>query len=65
MWHALESAMQQADGPRRSISKATVRRVAVFAKPHTKTIVEARATGAGPPSAAHTAARHSTATADE
>src|SRR5688500_7422318 len=32
MWYALESAMQ--DGRRRSVSRATVRRVAAFARPH-------------------------------
>ena len=37
-WAALRSAMQN-DGGRRSVSRDTLRRVAVFAKPHTPTIV--------------------------
>jgi ATP-binding cassette, subfamily B, bacterial len=39
MWHALESAMQQADSPPRSVSRKTLRRVATFARPHMRTIV--------------------------
>jgi ABC-type multidrug transport system fused ATPase/permease subunit len=37
-WAALRSAMQN-DGGRRSVSRDTLRRVAVFARPHTPTIV--------------------------
>jgi ABC-type multidrug transport system fused ATPase/permease subunit len=37
MWSALESAMQE-DGTRKSIRRATVRRVAQFARPHARTI---------------------------
>ena len=37
MWSALESAMQQ-PGDRRAISRATLRRIAVFARPHRRTI---------------------------
>ena len=37
MWTALESAMQDT-GERRSIDRATVRRVATFARPHARTI---------------------------
>jgi ABC-type multidrug transport system fused ATPase/permease subunit len=37
-WAALRSAMQN-DGGRKSVSRDTLRRVAVFAKPHTPTIV--------------------------
>ena len=39
MWMALESAMQQDGKHRRSVSRETVRRVAVFAKPHMRTII--------------------------
>jgi ATP-binding cassette, subfamily B, bacterial len=39
MWHALESSMQQADSPPRSVSRKTLRRVATFARPHMRTIV--------------------------
>jgi len=38
-WMALESAMQQAQTDRRSVSRATVRRVGEFARPHRRTIV--------------------------
>src|SRR5688500_13745844 len=38
MWMALESAMQQ-DGSRKSVDRATVRRVAAFARPHRRTTV--------------------------
>jgi ABC-type multidrug transport system fused ATPase/permease subunit len=38
-WMALESAMQQGQIDRRAISRATVRRVAQFARPHRRTIV--------------------------
>ncbi|MET0627530.1 MAG: ABC transporter ATP-binding protein [Acidimicrobiia bacterium] len=37
-WSALQSAMQDAQ-PRRAITRATVRRVASFARPHARTIV--------------------------
>jgi ABC-type multidrug transport system fused ATPase/permease subunit len=37
MWMALESAMQQG-GPRRPVTKETLRRVAAFARPHARTI---------------------------
>jgi ABC-type multidrug transport system fused ATPase/permease subunit len=39
MWMALQSAMQSDGGPRRSVSRTTLRRVASFARPHTRTIV--------------------------
>ena len=39
MWSALESAMQQSDRRARSVSRATLRRVAVFARPHRRTII--------------------------
>ncbi|MGH8886767.1 MAG: ABC transporter ATP-binding protein [Egibacteraceae bacterium] len=39
MWMALESAMQQDGGRRRFVSRATLRRVAAFARPHGRTIV--------------------------
>ncbi len=39
MWMALQSAMQGEDGPRRPVSRATLRRIASFARPHTRTIV--------------------------
>ncbi len=39
MWMALESAMQEDGGPRRSVSRATLRQVAAFARPHRRTIV--------------------------
>ncbi len=39
MWSALESAMQQGQTTRRSVSRATLRRVAAFARPHRSTIV--------------------------
>jgi len=38
-WMALESAMQQAHTDRRSVSRATVRRVGEFARPHRRTII--------------------------
>ena len=38
MWMALQSAMQE-DGTRRAVDRATVRRVASFARPHAGTIV--------------------------
>jgi len=38
-WMALESAMQQANTDRRSVSRATVRRVGEFARPHRRTII--------------------------
>ena len=38
-WMALESAMQQAHTNRRSVSRATVRRVGEFARPHRRTII--------------------------
>ncbi|HEX5587971.1 MAG TPA: ABC transporter ATP-binding protein, partial [Acidimicrobiia bacterium] len=37
-WSALQSAMQDAQ-PRRAVTRATVRRVAAFARPHVRTIV--------------------------
>jgi ABC-type multidrug transport system fused ATPase/permease subunit len=37
-WMALQSAMQQG-GARRSVKRATVRRIAAFARPHRRTIV--------------------------
>jgi ABC-type multidrug transport system fused ATPase/permease subunit len=37
MWMALQSSMQD-DGPRRSVSRATLRRVAAFARPHRRTL---------------------------
>ena len=37
-WMALESAMQS-DQPRRSISAATLRRIAAFARPHRRKLV--------------------------
>ena len=39
MWMALESAMQDGGGPRRTVRPGTVRRVAAFARPHRRTIV--------------------------
>jgi ABC-type multidrug transport system fused ATPase/permease subunit len=39
MWMALESAMQQDGNPPRSVSRATTRRVAAFARPQARTIV--------------------------
>src|SRR5688500_15557028 len=42
MWMALESAMQDT-GERRSIDRATVRRVMTFARPHARTIAGYRA----------------------
>jgi ATP-binding cassette subfamily B protein len=39
MWMALQSAMQSDGGPRRSVSRTTLQRVASFARPHTRTIV--------------------------
>jgi ABC-type multidrug transport system fused ATPase/permease subunit len=38
MWMALESAMQQDGNPPRSVSRATTRRVAAFARPQARTI---------------------------
>jgi ATP-binding cassette, subfamily B, bacterial len=38
-WMALESAMQQGQTDRRAVSRATVRRVGQFARPHRRTIV--------------------------
>ncbi|HLT17220.1 MAG TPA: ABC transporter transmembrane domain-containing protein, partial [Acidimicrobiales bacterium] len=37
-WMALRSAMQD-DGQRRSVDRATIRRVAAFARPHARSIV--------------------------
>jgi ABC-type multidrug transport system fused ATPase/permease subunit len=39
MWMALESAMQQDGNPPRSVSRATTRRVAAFARPQARTII--------------------------
>ncbi|MGH8897281.1 MAG: ABC transporter ATP-binding protein [Egibacteraceae bacterium] len=39
MWMALQSAMQQDGESRRLVSRATLRRVAAFARPHGRTIV--------------------------
>lgn len=39
MWSALESAMQQGSTTRRSVGRATLRRVGTFARPHRRTIV--------------------------
>lgn len=39
MWMALQSAMQQENGRRRAVTRATLRRVASFARPHRRTIV--------------------------
>ena len=38
-WMALESAMQQGQTDRRAVSRATLRRVGQFARPHRRTIV--------------------------
>jgi ABC-type multidrug transport system fused ATPase/permease subunit len=38
MWMALQSTMQD-DGPRRSVSRATIRRVLAFARPHRRALV--------------------------